>query len=211
MAFTLQNVADDARQYLKDTATSNNTYADALLLRLINDGIQIIRRIGSQIDQFMFASSSTIALTAAAGYGPYSLPAAFERMVRIEDSDNDEVLRGSRALSDHNDVSGEPDKYFIEGRNPRKIYFNKTPDSSYTFTYWYVPTETRAAALSETVPLDDYIREALVQWTIKMAGQVREYDTKDEDERLAIMMPLVSNIFIAGAQDIDFEVVGLSF
>lgn len=211
MAFTLQNVADDARQYLKDTATSNNTYADALLLRLINDGIQIIRRIGSQIDQFMFAASDTIALTAVVGYGSYSLPATFERMVRIEDSDNDEVLRGSRALSDHNDVTGEPDKYFIEGRNPRKIYFNKTPDSSYTFTYWYVPTVTRAAALSESVPLDDYVREALVQWTVKVAGQVREYETTDEDGRIGLMMPLIANIFISGAQEIDFEVEGVDF
>lgn len=211
MSFTLQNVADDARQYLKDTAASNNTYADALMLRLINDGIQIIRRIGSQIDPFIFSVSSTIPLTAVVGYGAYNLPASFERMVRIEDTDNDEVLKGSRALSDHHDVNGEPDKYFIEGRNPRKLYFNKTPVSSYTFTYWYIPTETRAVALSETVPIDDYVREALVQWTIKTAGQVREYDITDEDGRILIMMPLIANIFSFGAQDIDFEVVGLDF
>lgn len=210
--FTYFEVMTEARNMLRDENGTFN-WSDPVILIIANDGAELLHKMLSATCRDMFIVASSLALSKVAGYGPYDLPADFNYVDCVLDSrqrllgltSKEESLEQAAALS------GEPEKYWIQGWNPARMYFERTPDTSYSFTLNYLPVFTRAVSSSAVVPLPDGCRSAMRAWIEKMAGIVDEYNTMDEQQKLEILTPLINRETLKRCNKISFFVSGVGF
>lgn len=213
MSFTYTGAITSANIKLRNIQKAN--WDDTDMLDLMNDAVQLMRHALAWVNPFMFASNYTVPLTVAGGYGPYNLPSDFKVPVVMLDDNTpaQEVVKSNRYASHHQESPGSnrPTEWWPEEFNPTKAYFNYIPDASRSYTLYYVPTVSRETDPAQNVPLPDYCFEPLVQFVMMMAGDMDEYITKTEQDKLAMLMPLLDSIVIAASPEIQFDVEGVGF
>lgn len=212
MSFTYQQVIDDADIKLRNV-DKQNWDAD-IGLSLLNDAIQYLLHAAAFRDPDQYATSYTIPLLVATGYGPYDLPAAFKHEVRILDDQTQPkpIVKINKVDSKHGSGSGRPSGYWLQGRNPTKIYFNMQLDVNRNFTLEYIAVIARqsSAGLGNYVPLEPYFFEVLVQWLVKFAGDMDEYLTMTEAEKIKLMNSMISGIVARRANPPRLTMSGIS-
>lgn len=209
--FTYQSVLDDVNVKLRNS--DNQNWEASPLLSLLNDAVQLMSHALAMGVPEAFASSVEIPILTATGYGPYNLPLDFkyEAMILDDQTPAKELRKINRAKSRHAVSTGQPREYFLEGRFPVKMYFGSRPDRDRTYTLYYIPQIARTADATTYVPLEGFCFEPLVQAVCKFAGQMDEYLTMDEDQKLAIMMQYVGQIIVARANPVEISIGGCGF
>ena len=209
-SFTYQQVIDDANVKLKNTG--GQQWDATQLLSLLNDAVQLAAHAAAILDPEQFASMFDIGLSVASGYGPYSLPDDFKYDMMIENdlTPPKPIDKINRSKSRHASGSGRPQGYWLQGRAPVNAYFDLAPADSYTYKLYYIPVIARQTSdgLTEYVPLEAYFFEPLVTWLVKFAGEMEEYITTTEDQKLAAMMQSLRSIIVQRSNPLVLNVRG---
>jgi hypothetical protein len=209
MAVTYQAVITSANLKLKNT-NNYQKWTLATMLDALNDGVQLMLHSLGYSNPPMFGSQANVSLTVLGEHGPYNLPSDFKApFLLLDDSiPAQEVLKKSRLTSTHEQGTGCPTEYWLEGFNPTKIYFNSKTDIDRTFVMYYLSQKARETDVNQNIPLPDYCMEPLVQWVVKMCGDIDEYETSTEAQKLAFMDSIVESIVLANAPETILEVEG---
>ena len=210
MSFTYQEVQDDALVLLKDAAQA--TYDDDLMAMLVNDAVQIVRKVVARQCPSMIWSTKAINLVDA-NAGPYEISSDFESPLFLLDEYGKNVGESYRGEFSVSDRSGKPDGYWIEGYAPANLYVNSTPAQAYAWTLYYIATVARKAVgdFDDNMALPDFLREPLVQWVKRFAADSQEYDVTDEDGKIRIMTDLVGDIMVSRRPKMEINISGVGF
>ncbi len=193
MSFTGQQVANDARALMRDPGAVN--WTDATMITVIQEGIDIIRRLLERENPDFWSKPMTVNLTVAGANGPYTVPADFSYLVALQDIYLNDLVPVRRESVAPSIASGPPRGYWMEGFEENTvIYFDMNPDQAYAYKGRYMPKATTIAAITDNVPLPDFCRTVLKVWTTKVAFQMDEYATMDEDQKMSIVMPQMKNM-----------------
>lgn len=190
MVFTAQQIANDAGVLLRDPAGVN--WPSATMISIMQEGIRLIRQILQRENPDFWSAPFTVDLTAASANGPYAVPNDFSYLVSIQDINKTDLNPVRRESVDPTVASGPPRGYWIEGYEENsKIFFDMTPDQDYTYPGRYMPKLVNIVNIGDNVPLPDFAYDVLKTWTVKVAFQMDEYLTMDEDQKLGILMPIL--------------------
>lgn len=206
--FTYNDIKTDALIDLK--GQSKAAYKDTLVNKIVNDAVQLARKVIAASCPSMIWQSKAIGLVAG-NSGPYEISSDFESPVMLLDENNREVDMSYRGEFNVPQRKGKPDGFWIEGHSPANIYVNATPNKAYAWTLYYIATIARVVDFDSYVPLPALCREALAEWVVKWAGQSQEYDTTDEDVKLKMMHGMLSDILRSRRPKIAFSVSGVDF
>lgn len=211
-SFTYQQVIDDANVKLKNQTYQN--WEATVLLSVLNDAVQLAVHAAALRDPDQYASESNLALTVLGGNGPYNCPTdmKFDLWIRDDQTTPKKITKINPEDTRHHEGTGRPQGYWIKGRGPAKVYFDLTPDQSRTFVLTYIPAIARAASadLATYVPLDAPFFEPLVQWVTKFAGDIDEYNTMTEGEKIVLMTNMVQSIVARRANPPRLTVRGIT-
>ncbi len=210
MAFTYDELIADARTDLKDE--NGVTYKAPLMTKLVNDAVQIARKLLAAQNPEMIWTTKAINL-AAANAGPYAISTDFESPVKLLDEYEKEIGDSYRGEYNVSSRSGKPDGVWIEGHAPANLYVNSTPEKAYAWTLYYIATAARVASAgtSAACPLPAFLREKLVAWIVKFAADSKEFITTTEDQKIKLMEELVGDILLSRRSKIVLNVTGVGF
>ena len=209
---TYKAIMDDVRIPLRDA--SKGRLDDTKLLSLLNRVVNIAYNHVAKIMPELIWKNDTIALTTTTGYGPYNLPDDVLTICAIYDDQQQPkpLDRTSREKSQNTQLTAQPRKYWLEGFDPFKCYFESSPDQDRDYEIYYIPKITRETDDTKTLPLPDFLFfDMLVELLVKFAGSVDEYITTDEDNFITIITSAVDGILLElkAPREISFEDYGL--
>lgn len=207
MPYILDDINTAARVDVHDVQKAK--YDDTPdMLKIINDGIDILHSILCNFVPNLYRVSVPIALTVVGKNGPYIIDAGndLKRFEWVEDQYGNRLTKTYRGESLSPLNSGQPQKYWLEGFNPTKIYFDKNPDVAYAYTAYYIKNIVRAANLQAAYPHPDNTFMSIVAYVVYALMNINEYNTMDEQQRIALMTTHLSDDILTLTEDIQLNV-----